>query len=261
MEFADGKILVEVEGSVGRVIFNSPERRNAVGLPVWKALPNAIAILEKDTAVRSIVLTGAGEKAFVSGADISEFETVRCDSVTNHSFTRSVSQATAALTNCPKPVLAEIRGYCIGGGIVLATACDIRICETGSLFAVPPGKLGLGYELDNYQRLARLVGQGIAMEMVATARLFTAEEAKSAGLVNKVVDPSELAGTIDEYTGMIAATAPMSFSAAKLCQRSLLEPSLEEVAQKAIDACFDSEDFREGQSAFKEKRAPVFKGH
>lgn len=259
-EFAEGRIRVEQDGAIGWLTFNQPERLNAVRRDMWDALPAAVSSLTELSGVRAIVVRGAGERAFISGADIAEFDVQRNNAETNRSFTASVSAATAALIAAPVPVIAMIKGFCIGGGMVVASACDIRICAEGSRFGVPAGKLGLGYEMDNLARLQAIVGAGIALEMIATARHFTHEEALRIGFVNRVVTEAALEQTAREIVTQISATAPKTFAAAKLSSRAALDPSLRAVAQSAIDTCFDSEDFKEGRAAFHARRQPVFKG-
>jgi enoyl-CoA hydratase/carnithine racemase len=259
MEFAGGRLLVEQEGPIGWLTFNQPDRLNAVRRDMWDAMPDAVASLI-NLGVRAIVLKGAGDKAFISGADIAEFDVQRHDAASNRSFTSSVSNATASLIEAPVPTIAMIHGFCIGGGIVVATACDIRICTEGSRFGVPAGRLGLGFELDNFIRLQSLVGRGMALEMLATARQLTALEAAKAGLVNSIVPQGKLEDAVREIVTMISANAPLTFAAAKLASRVALDPSLRDAAQYAIDVCFDSADFAEGRAAFHGRRHPTFTG-
>ena len=259
-QYAEGRILAEAEGAIGWLTFNQPERLNAVRRDMWDAIPAAVAALMADPAVRCIVLRGAGERAFISGADIAEFDVQRNDAASNRHFTAAVSAATASLLAAPLPVVAMIRGFCIGGGMVIASACDIRICTEGARFGVPAGRLGLGYELENLQRLQGIVGSGIALDMIATARQLTSAEAWRLGLVNHVVSEALLDTTIRTLADQIAATAPMTYAAAKLSSRAASDPALRPAAQAAIDACFDSQDFREGRAAFHERRDPVFRG-
>jgi len=260
MEFAGGRLVTQTDGHIGWLTFNQPKRLNAVRLDMWEALPSAVESLVVEPAVRAIVIRGAGDKAFISGADIAEFDQVRHDAASNQPFTAAVSRATASLMEAPKPVIAMINGFCIGGGIVISSACDIRICSEGSRFGVPAGKLGLGYELDNFQRLQSIVGKGVALEMLATARHFTAAEALRANFVSRVVPPSNLEALAREIVDQIAATAPLTYAAAKLASRTAADPSLRDKAQAAVDACFDSDDFKAGRAAFHAKRNPVFKG-
>lgn len=260
MDYAEGRLQTAQEGPIGWLTFNQPERLNAVRRDMWDALPAAVAGLTSAPGVRAIVVRGAGEKAFISGADIAEFEAQRHDAASNRGFTEAVTAATASLVEARVPVIAMIKGFCIGGGMVIASACDIRICAEGSRFGVPAGKLGLGYELDNFARLQGLVGRGIAMEMLATARHFTAEEARDAGFINRVVALDALEATVRDMVGLISQTAPLSIAAAKLASRAAGNPELRGEAQRAIDTAFDSADFREGRAAFHARRAPQFTG-
>jgi len=259
-EYADGRLIARNEGGVGWLIFNQPERLNAVRYDMWAAMPEAVAELCSEPAVRCIIARGAGEKAFVSGADIAEFETERRDAETNRLFTKAVTAATRSLIEAPLPVIAMINGYCIGGGMVISSACDIRIGAAGSKFGVPAGRLGLGYELDNLKRLVSIVGPGAAMDLLATARHFGAEEALACGFLNRLVAAEQLKALTLSYAAMIADLAPLTLKAAKLARRAALEPGLDATAQAAIDVCFDSEDYREGRAAFAAKRKPVFRG-
>jgi enoyl-CoA hydratase len=214
----------------------------------------------KTPGVRVIVARGAGDQAFISGADIAEFGEQRFDAVSNRAFTASVTAATAALMSAPVPVIAMIKGFCIGGGIVIASACDIRVSADGARFGVPAGRLGLAYELDNMARLQALVGRGVALEMLATARQLTAQEALQYGLVNRIVPAAQLETVVKQMVDQIATTAPMTFAAAKLSSRAASDPALQAAAQAAIDACFDSADFKEGRASFHERRHATFTG-
>lgn len=260
MELAGGRLIASVEEPIGWLTFNQPERLNAVRLDMWEALPEAVGLLSENPLVRAIVVRGAGDRAFISGADIAEFDQERSASPSNQVFVRAVSAATAALIEMPRPVIAMIRGFCIGGGMVIASACDIRICAEGSRFGVPAGKLGLGYELDNLARLQSIVGKGFAMEMLATARQFSAEEALQCGFVNRILPVADLEISVRDMAAQIARNAPLSIAAAKLASRAAADPALARQAQAAVDACFDSADYREGRAAFREKREPRFTG-
>ncbi len=259
-QFADGRLHTECEGAIGWLTFNQPERLNAVRRDMWDALPTAVASLV-DAGVRAIVVRGAGDKSFISGADIAEFDVQRNDAATNRSFTASVTAATNSLLAAPVPVIAMIKGYCIGGGMVIASACDIRIAAEGARFGVPAGKLGLGYEVDNLARLQGIVGSGMALEMVATARQFSADEVFGAGFLNRIVTRDGLEQSVRTLVDEITATAPMSYAAAKLASRAVRDTSLGDAAQAAIDACFDSNDFKEGRAAFHARRTPSFTGN
>lgn len=251
-------VRVEMSGPIAEIVIDRPERRNAVDLAMWRAIPDAVAEASGGSETRVIVLRGGGDKAFVSGADISEFNTVRCDAATNAEFTRQVLAATGSIRAAPQPVVAAIQGFCIGGGIVLASACDLRVATNDSQFAVPAAKLGLGYELENYEALVRLVGHGSAAHMVLTAQMFSAEEALRMGLVQEVVEPDGLMGRVRELGETMARLAPLTLAATKRSGQVSLKSDGRKIAQAAIDLCFDSEDFVEGRAAFGEKRRPVF---
>jgi len=260
MDYAGGRIRTHIEGSVGWITFNQPERLNAVRLDMWQSLPKAVRPLAEDPAIRTLVVTGAGDRAFISGADMAEFATERFDAASNRIFTEAVTAATASLAEAPKPVIAAIAGFCIGGGVVVSSACDIRVCTDDSTFGVPAAKLGLGYEYDNLARLISIVGPGAAMDLVATARRIDADEALRLGFVSRVVARADLPALVREYTDQIAANAPLSIAAAKTCSRSIAGRLPQADAQAAIDGCFDSRDYLEGRTAFREKRAPSFEG-
>ena len=257
------KLIGRKEGEIGWLIFNNPERRNAVSLDMWRAIPDVLAAFEADHEVRVVVFTGAGDKAFVSGADISQFEEQRRDSTAEARYSSASGTANVAMAGLSKPSIAMIRGYCIGGGLAVALNCDIRICETGSRFAIPAARLGLGYGFGGIKALIDLVGPSIAKEILFTARQFSAEEALRIGLINRVATPAELEGLVREYAAMIGQNAPLTVRAAKLAAREALrDPDKRRLAEveAAVAACFDSADFKEGRTAFMEKRAPRWMG-
>ena len=257
------KLVATKEGAIGWIVFNNPERHNAVSLEMWQSLPLVLDAFSADPEVRVIVLRGAGEKAFVSGADISQFKEKRSSAEAVKIYNATSDAASEALRNCPKPTIAMIRGYCIGGGTATAVNCDIRIAAEDARFGVPAAKLGLGYRFSGINRLATLVGPQFAAEIFFTARQFSAQEALQMNLVNRVVPVAELEKFTREYVQSIANNAPLTIAAVK---RALIEyhkdPAERDLAlcQKMVEACFASEDYKEGQTAFMEKRKPVFKG-
>jgi enoyl-CoA hydratase len=257
------KLVGRKDGPIGWMIFNNPERRNAVSLDMWRAIPDVLAAFEADPEIRVVVFTGAGDRAFVSGADISQFEAERNDAEAEGRYSKASAAANLAMTGLTKPSIAMIRGYCIGGGMAVALTCDIRICEEGSRFAIPAARLGLGYGFGGIKTLIDLVGAAIAKEILFTARQFSAEEALRVGLVNRVVPAAELGAVVRDYAAMIGANAPLTVKAAKMAAREALrDPDKRRLAdvEAAVAACFNSADFKEGRTAFMEKRTPVFQG-
>jgi len=257
------KILSSVDGAVGTLTFNNPERRNAVSLDMWRAAADGFAALASDPAVRVIVITGAGGKAFVSGADISKFENERATSDAVATYNAAVDAFSALLLNCDKPSIAMIRGYCIGGGVGIAVCCDLRVATDQSRFAVPAAKLGLGYGVENIRRLNDLIGPQFTTEMLYTARQFDAAEALRIGLVNLVVPDAGTEQAVQGMASTIAENAPLTIRATKAILRDLLrDPADRDAAhcEALVRACFESSDYQEGRRAFLEKRKPVFKG-
>jgi enoyl-CoA hydratase/carnithine racemase len=255
------RIIARKDGAIGWLIFNNPERRNAVSLDMWQAIPKVLDDFAADGAIRVVVLAGAGDKAFVSGADISQFEKLRSTAETVAHYDEIGEKAQTRLKNFDKPVIAMIRGYCIGGGLNIANLCDLRIAADDARFGIPAAKMGLGYRASSMKNLVDIVGKAAALEIMITARQFSAEEAKQMGLVHKVVPVAELEKTTREYCDMIAANAPLTMRSAKRIIREVAANDYDAAACSAwVKECFDSEDYREGRSAFMEKRKPVFKG-
>ena len=255
------RILARRDGAVGWLVFNNPERRNAVSLEMWQAIARVLADFEADPGVRAIVLTGAGDKAFASGADISQFEKQRADAEGVQRYEQISGAAMQRLKELDKPTLAMIRGYCLGGGLNIATACDLRIAADDARFGIPAARMGLGYRAEAMHALVSLVGPAYAREIMITARQFSAAEALQMGLVHKVVPLAELETTVRHYCEMIAANAPLTLRAAKRAIREVTKGQYDDAACRAwVKECFDSEDYAEGRRAFMEKRKPVFKG-
>ncbi len=260
---SEEKLIGRVEGAVAHITFNNPEKRNAVSLDMWVKFGELLDAYREDDSVRVLVINGAGGKAFVSGADISKFESERASKEAVAKYNATSGKSYERLINFPKPTIAKINGYCIGGGMNVAVACDLRFCEEGSRFAIPAAKLGLGYGYYGVARLSRLVGISRAMEMFYTARQFPAQEAYEMGLINRVVPVEELEGVVDETTAMICANAPMTIAAIKASAIEIgKSPEQPDHAKldAMVQACFESEDYIEGRRAFMEKRKPQFKG-
>ena len=257
------KMLCRKEGSVGYVIFNNPERHNAVSLDMWQVAGEMLDDFREDSNIKVVVVTGNGGKAFVSGADISRFESERANMDATKVYNATVEKAYAGIQDFPKPTIAMIRGYCIGGGLGLAVCCDLRICSDNSRFSVPAAKLGLGYSYAGLRRLIDVVGPSFAMEIFYTARQFTAAEALAMGLVNRVVPDGELESFVKSYADMIAGNAPLTIKAVKAVVSEMMKDEKTrdlKRAQAAVDACFKSRDYEEGRKAFMEKRKPSFTG-
>ncbi len=260
---ATDKILSRVDGAVGRVIFNNPERRNAVSLDMWEAVEQAVDSFAVDPAVRVVVFSGAGGKAFVSGADISKFEDERASKEAVKHYNDTTARAYQKIEGLAKPTIAQIDGYCVGGGVALAVCCDLRICGEGSRFSVPAAKLGLGYGFAGVKRLVNLVGPSFAKEIFFTARLFSAGEAMAMGLVNRVVPDDQVAAAVEETAATITANAPLTVNAIKfVVGETLKDPGDRDLDRctAVVEACFNSKDYIEGRRAFMEKRKPEFTG-
>ena len=255
------KIITEHSGDIARIVFNQPEKRNAVSLEMWEAVEAAATRFAADPSVRILILSGAGGKAFVSGADVSKFESERASEEAVAHYNATTKRVYDLIEAFPKPTIAQIDGFCVGGGVALALCCDLRICGQGSQFAIPAAKLGLGYGYPGLKRLVDAVGPAFAKEIFFTARRFDAEEARIMGLVNRVVADDKVAETAEETAKMIAANAPMTVASVKyiVSQVLLAEPNLTECDAR-VKACFDSQDYIEGRRAFLEKRKPAFVG-
>jgi enoyl-CoA hydratase len=257
------KLLSRKEAGVGIVTFNNPERLNAVSLDMWEAAKRALDQFAADNEVRVVVLTGAGGKAFVSGADISKFASERASPEATRAYEVTTSATFDGIYEFPKPTIAMIRGYCVGGGLGLASCCDLRICSDDSRFAIPAAKLGLGYGYAGLKRLVDIVGPSFAKEIFYTARQFDAQEAYAMGLVNRVVPTAGLESAVKSITDMICANAPLTIKAVKFTVGEVLkDEGKRNVARvnEMVEACFKSRDYTEGRTAFMEKRKPVFTG-
>ena len=228
---------------------------------MWRAATTVLEQFEQDAAVRVIVLTGAGGKAFVSGADISKFESERDTLDAVAGYNGAVDRFGQVLMECSKPTIAMIRGYCVGGGLGIAVCCDLRIANDAARFAVPAAKLGLGYGYANVRRIMDLVGPQFVTELLLTARQFDSTKAAQTGLINQVIADAEIETYVRDLAETIAGNAPLTVRAVKRIVRELRrnEPDIT-ACDALVKQCFESADYREGRKAFLEKRKPVFRG-
>ena len=260
---ADGKILKATTDGVGIVTFNNPEKRNAMSIEMWEGLGQALTELREDESVRVVILTGAGDKAFMSGADISQFEKNRHNAQASEEYSRRSEAQRALLANYPKPTIACIRGFCLGGGMQMAMLTDMRFASDNSQFGIPAARLGIAYGYDGLKHLVSLVGPSQARLLMYTGMRIDSTEALRIGLVDRVIADDQLWDVTSEVARTISTNAPLSIKASKITIAQVLKDKDERdiAAVKAIaTACMDSEDFREGRQAFMEKRKPQFRG-
>lgn len=251
-----------IEGHVATITLSNPDRYNAMSLAMWNGLGDALEALRADTDVRVVVLRGDGERAFVSGADISEFDAQRSSDTGVATYEAAVARAQGALEQYPRPVIAAISGICYGGGLGLALACDLRYAAPSAKFRMPAARLGLGYTLAGVHRMVAILGTARTAELFYTARVISAPQAAKFGLVNELQD--DVFAHAAQVAAEIAANAPMTVAAGKLALNILLkgvDATGTDAVDAAVKACFASEDYAEGRRAFAEKRAPAFRGH
>ncbi len=257
------KMLSRVEEGVGYITFNNPEKHNAVSIEMWDALEKILDEFRSSKEIRVIVLNGAGGKSFVSGADISKFDKERSSKDAVLSYNKRTQKVYELLETFPKPTIAMIDGYCIGGGLNLAVCCDIRICSEKSKFAMPAAKLSLGYPFSSIKRLFDVMGPGMAKHFMFTAEKISASEALACGLVQKLVSAENIETYVRDYALTISHNAPLTIKAMKQIGIEILKNPDERdllLCEQLASACFDSEDYKEGRKAFMEKRKPNFKG-
>jgi enoyl-CoA hydratase len=260
---AEGKILQSAGDGVGVITFNNPEKRNAMSLDMWEGFGHALIELRDDTEARVVILVGAGDKAFVSGADISQFEKTRHNAAASEEYSKRSAAERTLLADYPKPTIACIRGFCLGGGMQVAMLADIRIAADNSQFGIPAAKLGIAYGYDGLKNLVSLVGPSWARLLMYTGMRIDSAEAVRIGLVDRVVPDTELWSATLDIARTISGNAPLAIQAAKITIAQVLKDpdkrDMDAIKQIGL-ACMDSEDFREGRRAFMEKRKPQFRG-
>ena len=264
------KLMVSVTDSVATVAINNPGKRNALDLPMWKALPPVMAALDEaerrpaldgDPDVRVVILRGAGDEAFTSGADIAEFETVRRNAEDGRLYEAANEAAFWAVARCSKPVVAMIRGFCLGGGFGLALSCDLRVASENAVFGIPAARLGIGYPPGAMKLVTAAIGAPAARDLFYTARRIGAQEAKELGVLQRVVPDGKLETTVLALARDIAGNAPLTIRAAKAAIDEAVGLAHADADPAALaDLCFESADAAEGRKAFLEKRSPVFTG-
>ncbi len=263
MELATPNMTAGKDGGIGWMTFNNPERRNAISVAMRHAILQILEDFSADDAVRVVVMKGAGGQAFVSGADISEFEQVRNTPEQRQAYSELSARVNQALVTLQKPLIAMINGFCLGGGLGTALTADLRIAADDSQFGIPAARMGLGYPYSSLKVLIDLVGPACAKEIMFTARRFNAEEALGMGLVNRVVPVAELEDAVREIANVIAGNAPLTIRASKtIVNEAMKDAEARDIAlcDRLAEECMASEDYKEGRRAFMEKRKPEFTG-
>jgi len=262
-EYAGGKMLAAKDDGVGLITFNQPEKRNAMSIEMWQGLGEILDEFAEDSSVSVVIITGAGNKAFVSGADISQFEKTRNSADAQKEYDRITGIGRAKYHAFKKPIIARIRGFCMGGGLAIAMGADMRIASADSQFGIPAARLSIAYAPDSVKRLIDLVGPAHARMILYTAKCIDAQEAERIGLINKMTSEDALNEVVLDIARTIADNAPLSVYASKLTIAEMLKDESERdtaAIQRQLEICFNSADYKEGRTAFMEKRQPKFTG-
>jgi enoyl-CoA hydratase/carnithine racemase len=256
-------LIVEKRGAVGWIVFNQPAKRNAINGGMWRGIPTAMAQYDADPEVRCVAFRGAGSEAFASGADISEFEEIRAQKSSVADYDGLLDQVLHSIQDSRKPSVAVIYGFCMGGGLEVALACDLRYCGRSAQFGIPAAKLGLAYNIEGHKRLIETVGHARAREIMFLGRRYNAEEGLAMGLVNQVFHDGELESEAARIISQLCENAPLSIANSKTIIEEYVKASgAPDPANMsaAIERCAKSGDYQEGRRAFMEKRKPAFKG-
>lgn len=256
-------LRVEKRGAVGWIVLDQPARRNAINGAMWRGIASAVAQFQADAEIRCIAFRGAGMEAFSAGADISEFETKRADAATTVEYEDRVEDLLRAIQGSPKPSVAMIYGYCLGGGVEIALACDLRYCAASAQFGIPAARLGIAYNVEGHKRLLETVGHAPAREIMFLGRRYHAEEAMTMGLVHRVLPVDELESYVERVLTELCENAPLAIANTKTIIEEYVKSSGAPDAARmhaAIERCAQSADYAEGRRAFMEKRKPRFRG-
>ena len=262
-KYAGGRLLLAKDDGVALLTFNQPDKLNAISVEMWEGIGSVLDECREDNSVRVLILSGAGAKAFSAGADLGEFGRSRDGAVARHEYEKMTVAARAKLTDFPKPVIARIRGHCLGGGLGIAMHADMRIAARDSRFGIPAARLGFAMGFDMVTRLVSLVGEAHARMLLYTAARIEAAEAARIGLVNRTVPDEDLSDVVVDLARTIADNGPLALAAAKLSvDQAVRAPGTRDMqaVEEAIARCFDSTDYKEGRAAFSEKRSPRFQG-
>ena len=258
-----GKLTVEKRGAVGWIVFDQPEKKNAINGAMWRGIPEAMARFDADAQVRCVAFRGAGTEAFAAGADISEFEKIRAGRGAVSEYDGLLDRVLHSIQDSRKPSVALIHGFCMGGGLEVALACDLRYSGTSAQFGIPAAKLGIAYNVEGHKRLLETVGHARAREIMYLGRRYGAAEALAMGLVHRVLPDGELAAFVDGVIATLLENAPLSIANSKTILEEYAKASGaadHERMAAAIERCAKSEDYQEGRRAFMEKRKPQFRG-
>jgi enoyl-CoA hydratase/carnithine racemase len=263
MDVQEAAVTSTAQQGIGWLVFDNQARRNAMTQEMWAQAGKALQGFAQDDAIKVVVMRGAGNKAFISGADISQFDASRNNAEAARQYAAIPDQTRQAMSAFEKPVLAMIQGFCFGAGLDVAMRADIRLAADDAVFCIPAARLGIAYGVESIRLLVDLIGPAFAKDLLFSGRKMDAYEALSIGLVNRICAADQVEEVVRAYAAQIADNAPLSIRAAKFNVNEMLkDPHLRDLDRAAQEVwnCFDSEDYREGRQAFREKRRPEFRG-